>query len=57
MIEISTLRTVFHEKLAATNSFDAAFTKAVWVAYKEGLKDGTTLAPIELAEPKWAKEK
>ena len=40
MIDVATLRTIFNEKLAATDSLDAAFTKAVWVAYQAGLTDG-----------------
>lgn len=34
MIDIAELRQVFAEKLAATGSLDAAFTKAVWVTYQ-----------------------
>ncbi|MDI1360646.1 hypothetical protein [Methylotenera sp.] len=37
MIDIAHLRTVFAEKLLATDDFQAAFTKAVWVAYKAGI--------------------
>jgi hypothetical protein len=40
MITVSKLVAIFTEKLVKTGSFDAAFTKAVWVAYKEGVKDG-----------------
>jgi hypothetical protein len=39
MISVDILLKVFAEKLIATDSFDAAFKKAVWVAYKEGCKD------------------
>ena len=31
---------VFSEKLDRTGSFDQAFTKAVWMAYKQGIEDG-----------------
>ena len=34
MIDIAELRQIFAEKLAATGSLDAAFTKAVWVTYQ-----------------------
>lgn len=39
MIDISYLKTLFQEKLEDTGSLDAAFTKAVWVAYKQGIED------------------
>lgn len=39
MINIEELKKVFNEKLAATGSLDAAFTKAVWVAYLKGLEE------------------
>lgn len=39
MINVSTLRQVFNEKLEKTGSMDAAFTKAVWVAYQKGVED------------------
>ncbi|MGB2832977.1 MAG: hypothetical protein WBC07_08470 [Methylotenera sp.] len=39
MFDIATARQVFAEKLARENNFDAAFVKAVWVAYKAGHKD------------------
>ena len=42
MIDVTTLRAVFNDKLAATDSLDAAFTKAVWVAYKAGLSAACT---------------
>lgn len=40
MILVADLRQVFADKLAKTGSLDAALTKAVWVAYKQGLADG-----------------
>jgi hypothetical protein len=40
MIQTEQLKQIFQDKLAATGSMDAAFTKAVWVAYKAGLDDG-----------------
>jgi hypothetical protein len=39
MINVSELRKVFKDKLNATDNMDAAFVKAVWVAYLQGLKD------------------
>ena len=41
MISISTLKEVYCEKLSRTGSHDAAFVKACWVAYKQGLTDAT----------------
>lgn len=41
MIDVKDLIEVFREKLLRTGSLDAAFTKAVWIAYKAGLKDGS----------------
>lgn len=40
MITVSALRKEFCEKLEATGNIDAAFTKAVWAAYKAGYTDG-----------------
>ena len=40
MITVGELRKVFSEKLERTGSFDAAFTKAVWVAFQDGMKEG-----------------
>ena len=33
-------KTVFANKLTATMDFDAAFKKAIWIAYNEGLLAG-----------------
>ncbi len=38
MIDTNELKAVFNDKLAKTNSMDEAFTKAVWVAVKVGIK-------------------
>lgn len=40
MIDIQQLTSEFHDKLKVTGSFDDAFKKAVWIAYKAGYKDG-----------------
>lgn len=40
MILTEQLIKAFNEKIAKTGSLDAAFTKAVWLAYNAGLKDG-----------------
>lgn len=40
MITTEYLKQLFADKLAKTGSVDAAFTKAVWVAYKQGYSDG-----------------
>ena len=39
MLDIDILRKVFAEKLLKTGDLDKAFIKAVWVAYKQGIKD------------------
>lgn len=39
MINGTQLRKIFNDKLAKTDSLDAAFKKATWVAYNQGLKD------------------
>lgn len=39
MLDVAELREVFAEKLRRTNNMDAAFVKAVWVAYQKGLED------------------
>lgn len=49
MINVEALRTAYAEKLAATGSMDAAFTKAVWLAYKAGLADAAKSVPQEAA--------
>ena len=40
MIDVDFLRKVFAEKLEKELDLDAAFVKAVWVAYKQGVEDG-----------------
>ena len=40
MIDVDALRKEYADKLVKTKSHDEAFTKAVWLAYKEGIKDG-----------------
>ena len=40
MLSMIDLRDVFRKKLAASDSIDAAFTKACWIAYQEGFKNG-----------------
>lgn len=39
MVDMTQLRKVFYEKLAAENDMDKAFVKAVWVAYQLGIHD------------------
>ena len=39
MINIQELKDIFAEKLIKSKSVDEAFTKACWVAYKQGLVD------------------
>lgn len=39
MFEAKTARQAFAEKLAREDSMDAAFNKAVWMAYKAGFAD------------------
>lgn len=34
------LKVIFSDKLTVTGNMDAAFTKAVWIAYKRGVADG-----------------
>ena len=41
MLDVADLRAAFAEKLTKTGSLDAAFLKAVWLAYKAGLADAT----------------
>lgn len=40
MITTDELKKQFALKLTKTGSMDAALTKALWLAYKQGLKDG-----------------
>lgn len=37
MMNVETCREAFAEKLKATGDMDAAFVKAVWVAFKAGI--------------------
>lgn len=39
MFTLSTARQAFAEKLAREDDFNAAFGKAIWLAYKAGIKD------------------
>lgn len=41
MLDVADLKVMFADKLKATGSMDQAFTKAVWVAYKAGIRDGS----------------
>lgn len=56
MTGVEELVEVFTDKLKRTGSLDAALTKAVWVAYKAGYRDGSTTPEVELVMPKWMKE-
>ena len=38
-ILVPDLLKIFSEKLDRTGSFDDAFTKAMWMAYKQGIED------------------
>lgn len=50
-INVEDLKTAFRKKLAATGSLDAAFTKAVWLAYKAGLAErGDVAVLVESAQ-------
>ena len=40
MLTVEDLNKIYVEKLAATNSHDAAMLKVAWVAYCRGLADG-----------------
>lgn len=42
MKTLTDFRDVLAEKLLRTNSLDEAFSKAVWMAYNEGLLAGLT---------------
>ena len=42
MLDVQTLKDAFADKLHTTSSLDAAFTKAVWTAYKQGVEDGAS---------------
>jgi hypothetical protein len=39
MIGVEELKQIYIDKLIKTGSFDAAFTKVVWIAYLEGIKE------------------
>jgi hypothetical protein len=53
MIGVDELKAVFQDKLERTGSLDAAFTKAVWVAFKKGYEIGykacqqDTMGPVQ----------
>lgn len=49
MKTVEQLNQMFAEKLLATGSLDAAFKKATWVAYLQGVSDGAQHA-AELQE-------
>ena len=40
MITTDELLKIFSEKLLKTGSFDKAFLKVTWTAYKKGIEDG-----------------
>jgi hypothetical protein len=50
MLTTQILLDIFRDKLAKENSLDAAFTKAVWVAYNRGLADGRAEQVLAQAE-------
>ena len=39
MIGIEELKQLYIEKLLKTGSFDAAFTKVVWISYLKGIEE------------------
>jgi len=39
MINVTELRKIFSDKLLATNNFDEALIKVLWVAYQQGVDD------------------
>lgn len=47
MIDVAYLSKLYAEKLLEKHDHQAAFLKAVWVAYKQGIKDATN-GPNEL---------
>ena len=47
MITVTEMRKVFADKLAITDSFDAAFAKVIWVSYKAGVADAA-VKPLEI---------
>ena len=50
-ILVPNLLKIFSEKLDRTGSFDAAFTKAVWIAYKQGIEEGVSNAALWDSRP------
>ena len=44
MITTDELLQIFSEKLLKTGSFDDAFKKSHWIAFKEGVKEGSKRA-------------
>lgn len=52
MLDTTTLKPIFAEKLLATGSMDAALLKVIWLAYKHGLADANfTIEPIQVGLP------
>ncbi len=51
MLDIADLKKIFSVKLMDTNSFDSAFTKSVWIAYKKGVEDGKNECTDGSGEP------
>jgi hypothetical protein len=47
IIDMTELTRLFKEKLDVTGSMDAAFKKAVWVAYQSGVEAGRQSAKDE----------
>jgi hypothetical protein len=48
MITIQELNKIYIEKLIKTGSYDAAFTKATWIAFKAGIEVGILQALEEI---------
>jgi hypothetical protein len=51
VISVAELMKVFRDKLTKTGSLDAAFTKAVWIAYNAGLEQGLKQKEDQLCLP------
>ena len=49
-IFVDELRDLYRDKLERTGSFDAAFTKAVWVAYQKGIEEEASRHALRVDE-------
>jgi len=53
MINVTELRKIFADKLLATDNFDDALIKSLWIAYQQGIDDTKATINSYLISDDW----